>query len=90
MSKMPDLDIKNDTGSIWIEHEGKGILIYFEAEIHPTLPPNHIRFNQQETMKLIKWLVTMNLDIVGKSDYSTELDKVIEEEMNHKPKDIMK
>ena len=90
MSKMPDLDIKNDTGSIWIEHEGKGILIYFEAEIHPTLPPNHIRFNQHETMKLIKWLVTMNLDIVGKSDYSTELDKVIEEETNHKPKDIMK
>ena len=90
MSKMPDLDIKNDTGSIWIEHEGKGILIYFEAEIHPTLPPNHIRFNQQETMKLIKWLVTMNLDIVGKSDYSTELDKVIEEEMKDTPKDIIK
>ena len=94
MSKMPDLDIKNDTGSIWIEHEGKGILIYFEAEIHPTLPPNHIRFNKQEKMKLIKWLVTMNLDIVGKNDYSTELstelDKVIEEEMKNKPKDIMK
>ena len=29
-------------------------------------------------------------DIVGKSDYSTELDKVIEEEMKNKPKDIMK
>lgn len=27
---------------------------------------------------------------VGKSDYSTELDKVIEDEMKHKPKDIMK
>ena len=74
-NRMPDLDIKNDTGSIWVEHEGSGILIYFNAEIHPTLPPNHIRFNKQETMKLIKWLVTMNLDIVGKSDYSTELDK---------------
>ena len=28
--------------------------------------------------------------IVGKSDYSTELDKAIEDEMKHKPKDIMK
>ena len=27
---------------------------------------------------------------VGKTDYSTELDKVIETEMKHKPKDIMK
>jgi hypothetical protein len=29
-------------------------------------------------------------DIVGKNNYSNELDKVIEDEMKHKPKDIMK
>lgn len=59
MAQMPDLDIKNDSGSIYVEQEGKGMLIYFEAEVHPTLPPNHIRFTDKETLKFAKWLAQM-------------------------------
>ena len=66
-NRMPDLDIKNDTGSIWVEHEGSGILIYFNAEIHPTLPPNHIRFNKQETMKLINFYYHQSNSTVSQS-----------------------
>lgn len=70
--KIADLDIKNDTGSVWVEKEGKGILIYFEAEIHPTLPPNHIRFNETETMKFAKWLTSV---IVGTDVSEKEQDE---------------
>ena len=44
-----------------------------------------IWLTDDQLLKLVNDILT-----VGKTDYSTELDKVIEEEMKNKPKDIMK